>query len=138
MHTREGCELLESLFVASDPLEDGFEGVLLEIHRHGDRYVLLEVAGATADRLLLRRSSSKDRGLVWAVLAGELWAGCSSEARAPSRAGLGSLLPRPGRSRRPSRASSAPRYRSATQEVCIWWWIPKSSGCGSGKRSGSC
>jgi hypothetical protein len=71
MHTREDFELLESLFVALDPLEDGFEGVLLEIHRHGDPYVLLEVAPATANRLL-RRFSSKDRGLVSAVLAGEL------------------------------------------------------------------
>ncbi len=62
MHTREDFELLESLCVASDPLEDRLEGVLLEIHRHGDRYVLLEVAPATADRLLLRRGSPRRTG----------------------------------------------------------------------------
>ncbi len=66
----EDFELLESLFVELDPLEDGFVGVLLEIYRHGDRYVLLEVAPATGNRLL--KFSSKDRGLVSAVLAGEL------------------------------------------------------------------
>ena len=52
-----------------DPLEDGFAGVLLEIHRCGDRYVLLEVAPATGNRLL--RFSSKDRELVYATLARE-------------------------------------------------------------------
>ena len=70
MQIREDFELLECLFVELDPLEDGFAGVLLEVYRHGDRYVLLEVAPATGNRLL--RFSSKDRGLVSAVLAGEL------------------------------------------------------------------
>lgn len=69
MQTRDGFELLESLFVALDPLEDGLEGVLLEIHRHGDRYVLLEVAHATASRLLLRRGSPRRT---------EVWSGRSS------------------------------------------------------------
>ncbi len=45
-------ELLESLFLELDPLENGFEEVLLEVYRHGDRYVLLEVATATGNRLL--------------------------------------------------------------------------------------
>jgi hypothetical protein len=53
-----------------DPLKDSFVGVLLENYRNGDRYVLLEVAPATGNRLL--KSSSKDRGLISAVLAGEL------------------------------------------------------------------
>lgn len=44
MNISEDFELLESLFLELDPLEDGFGGVLLEVHRHGDRYVLLEVA----------------------------------------------------------------------------------------------
>jgi hypothetical protein len=44
MNISEDFELLESLFVELDPLEDGFGGVLLEVHHHGDRYVLLEVA----------------------------------------------------------------------------------------------
>jgi hypothetical protein len=70
VHIREDFELLESLFIELDPLEDGFAGVLLEVHRHGDRYVLLEVAPSTGNRLL--RFSSKDRGLVYTVLAGEL------------------------------------------------------------------
>ena len=34
MNLSEDFELLESLFVELDPLEDGFGGVLLEIHRH--------------------------------------------------------------------------------------------------------
>jgi hypothetical protein len=70
MQIREDFELLESLFIELDPLEDGFAGVLLEIHRHGDRYVLLEVAPSTDNRLL--RFSLKDMGLVYMVLAGEL------------------------------------------------------------------
>jgi hypothetical protein len=70
MQIREDFELLESLFVALDPLEDGFVGVLLEIYRDGDRYVLLEMAPTTSNRLLT--FSSKDRRLVSAVLAGEL------------------------------------------------------------------
>ena len=70
MQISEDFELLESLFVGLDPLEDGFAGVLLEVHRHGDRYVLLEVAPTTGNRLL--RFSSEDGGLVYAVLAGEL------------------------------------------------------------------
>jgi len=70
MQIREDFELLESLFVALDPLEDGFVGVLLEIYRDGDRYVLLEMAPTTGNRLL--KFSSKDRRLVSAVLTGEL------------------------------------------------------------------
>jgi hypothetical protein len=66
----EDFELLESLFVELDQLENGFMGVLLGIHRRGDRYVLLEMAPATGNRLL--RFSSKDRELVYAVLAREL------------------------------------------------------------------
>jgi hypothetical protein len=48
MNVSEDFELLESLFVELDPLENGFGGVLLEVHRHGDRYVLLEVAPSRA------------------------------------------------------------------------------------------
>jgi hypothetical protein len=73
MNIREDFELLESLFVEMDPLEDGFAGVLLEIHRHGDWYVLLETAPTTGHQLL--RFSSKDRGLVYAAFAYER--GCS-------------------------------------------------------------
>ena len=62
-------ELLEVLFVEMDPLEDGFSGALVEVHRCGDRYVLLETAPATGNRLL--RFSSKDKELVYAAFARE-------------------------------------------------------------------
>ena len=70
MDLKEDFELLESLFVELDPLADGFAGVLLEIHRHGNRYVLLEMAPATGNRLL--KFSSIDKDLVYAALAREL------------------------------------------------------------------
>jgi sporulation-control protein spo0M len=65
MNLSEDFELLESLFLELDPLEDGFRGVLLEIYRHGNRYVLLEMASSTGNQLL--RFSSKDRELVYAA-----------------------------------------------------------------------
>ena len=65
MNLSEDFELLESLFLKLDPLEDGFRGVLLEIYRHGNRYVLLEMASSTGNQLL--RFSSKDRELVYAA-----------------------------------------------------------------------
>jgi hypothetical protein len=40
----EHTELLEVLFVEMDPLEDCFSRALVEVHRDGDRYVLLEIA----------------------------------------------------------------------------------------------
>jgi len=63
----EYIELLEVLFVEMDPLEEGFSGALVEVHRQGDRYVLLETAPATGNRLL--RFSSKDKELVYAAFA---------------------------------------------------------------------
>jgi sporulation-control protein spo0M len=65
MNLSEDFELLESLFLELDPLEDGFRGVLLETYRHGNRYVLLEMASSTGNQLL--RFSSKDRELVYAA-----------------------------------------------------------------------
>jgi hypothetical protein len=44
MNLGEDYELPEYLVVELDPLEGGFVGALLEIHRRGDRYVLLELA----------------------------------------------------------------------------------------------
>ena len=38
----EDIELLELLFVELDPLHEGFAGVLIEVYRCGDRYVLLK------------------------------------------------------------------------------------------------
>ena len=43
------------------------------MYRHGDRYVLLEVAPTTGNRLL--KLSSKDRELIYTAFAREL--GCS-------------------------------------------------------------
>ena len=44
-------------------------GVIVGIHRQGDRYVLLETAPATGNRLL--RFSSKDKELAYAAFARE-------------------------------------------------------------------
>ncbi len=68
-------ELLFASAVGMDPLLDGFSGVLVEVYRErepsgGFRYVLLETAAATGDRLL--RFSSNDGELVYAALASEL------------------------------------------------------------------
>ena len=62
MEVKEDFELLESLFVELDPLTDGFAGVLLEVHRREDRYVLLETAPTTGNRLL-RFSERQGAGL---------------------------------------------------------------------------
>ena len=70
MNLREDFELLELLFVELDPLIEGFAGVLLEIQRQGDQYVLLGVAPATGNRLL--KFSSKDRELVYTAFAREI------------------------------------------------------------------
>ncbi len=83
MQIREDFELLESLFIESDPLENGFTGMLLEIHRHEDRYVFLEVAPSTGNWLL--RFSSKDMRLIYAVLARELSGLLGGEDRQKSR-----------------------------------------------------
>jgi hypothetical protein len=53
----EDLELLESLFVGLYTL--AVTGVLLEVHRRRDRYVLLETAPATGNRLF--RFSSRDK-----------------------------------------------------------------------------
>ncbi len=52
-----------------DPLEDGFAGVLVEVHRRGDRYILMEAAHVTGNLLL--RFSSRDKELVYPALARE-------------------------------------------------------------------
>jgi hypothetical protein len=60
----EYIELLEVLFVEMDPLEEGFSGALVEVHRHDDRYVLLGIAPSTGNQLV--RFSSKDKKQVYA------------------------------------------------------------------------
>ena len=66
----EVTELLEALVVELDPLEDGFSGALVEVYRRDDRYVLLETASGSGNRLLT--FSSKDKELVYAALVREL------------------------------------------------------------------
>lgn len=70
MQITEDFELLEFLFVELNPLEDGFAGVLLEIYRHENRYILLETAPTNGNQLL--KFSSKYRELIYAALAREL------------------------------------------------------------------
>ena len=70
--------LPEQLFVSvvgMDPSLDGFSGVLVEIYRERDpsggfRYVLLETATATGNRLL--RFTSTDASLVAGILLREI------------------------------------------------------------------
>jgi hypothetical protein len=72
MNLSEDYELLESLFVELHSLVA--TEILFKVHRQGDRYVLLETASATGNRL--HRFSFKDKGLVYATFADELglWA----------------------------------------------------------------
>ena len=74
--------LPEPLFVTvvgMDPALDGFSGVLVEIYREressgGERYVLLETASATGNRLL--RFTSADPSQVARILLeeiGDIW-----------------------------------------------------------------
>lgn len=44
MKPAEDIEPLELLFMEMDPLVDILTGMLLDIHRQGDRYILLEKA----------------------------------------------------------------------------------------------
>ena len=70
--------LPEQLFVSTvrmDPALDGFSGVLVEIYREKDpsggfRYVLLETATATGNRLL--KFTSTDPSLVAGILLREI------------------------------------------------------------------
>ena len=64
----EEYELLESLFVELDPLVGA--GVLVEVCRRGDHYMLLETAVTTGNQLLMFRS--KDPRLVYTILDREL------------------------------------------------------------------
>ena len=75
----DDIELLESFFVELEPLTDGFAGALLEVHRQGDRYILLETALTTGNRLL--RFSSKDKELVYTALTRELGHPLTAEDR---------------------------------------------------------
>ena len=51
-------EVLESVFIEMDPLVHGFAGVLVELVGVGQRYVLLETAAGSGNRLLEFRTHS--------------------------------------------------------------------------------
>jgi hypothetical protein len=59
--------------VELDPLAAGFAGVLLEIHRYRDRYILLDTAPATGNRI--PRFSSKDGEMVSTAFVRKLGCG---------------------------------------------------------------
>lgn len=52
MRPMEEHELLESVAVEMDPVVHGFGGVLIELARSGEGFVLTETASATGNRLL--------------------------------------------------------------------------------------
>jgi hypothetical protein len=66
----EGYEMLESVAVEMDPALDGFVGVLFELVFDGERYVLVETALGSGNRLL--RFRSEDRTLAYALFEAEL------------------------------------------------------------------
>jgi hypothetical protein len=67
--------VLESVFVEMDPILHGFCGVLVELVGAGERYLLLETATGTGNRLL--RFSSKSPELAYAFFEAELRPSCT-------------------------------------------------------------
>jgi hypothetical protein len=57
----ESYEVLESVAVRMDPAVDGFAGVLVELIFDGERYVVVETALQSGNRLL-RFHSGESRG----------------------------------------------------------------------------
>lgn len=51
-------EVLEAVALEMDPIADGFGGVLIELARTGDRYVLTETASVTGNRVFRFSSAS--------------------------------------------------------------------------------
>ena len=70
MQLQNAYEVLESVYVEMDPVLSGFEGVLVELCRKDDRYVLRETAAGSGNRLL--EFSSKDERLVRGTFEKEL------------------------------------------------------------------
>ncbi|MCA1717345.1 MAG: hypothetical protein LC781_11115 [Actinobacteria bacterium] len=70
MQIVEGYEVLESVAVAMDPVLDGFAGVLVELVFDGGRYVLVETALGSGNRLLRFRSRNPEP--TYALLEAEL------------------------------------------------------------------
>jgi hypothetical protein len=81
MRLSEGYEMLESVAVGMDPALDGFAGVHVELVFDGERYVLVETALGSGNRLL--RFRSEDRTLAYALFEAELLnEGCEPPNRA--------------------------------------------------------
>lgn len=70
MKVAENYEVLESVVVGMDPALDGFAGVLVELVFDGGRYVLVETALGSGNRLL--RLRSQDPEPTYALLEAEL------------------------------------------------------------------
>ncbi len=70
MKVAEDYEVLESVVVEMDPVSDGFAGVLVELVFDGGRYVLVETALGSGNRLL--RFRSRDPEPTYALLEAEL------------------------------------------------------------------
>ncbi len=71
MQLQEGHqEVLETVNVGMDPVVNGFAGVLVELVRERDRYMLREAAAGSGNRLL--EFSSKDERLARSAFEAEL------------------------------------------------------------------
>lgn len=70
MKLSESYEVLESVAVGMDPAVDGFAGVLVELLFDGERYVVVETALQSGNRLL--RFHSSDRRLAYTLFEAEL------------------------------------------------------------------
>ncbi len=66
----EGHEVLESVVVGMDAVLDGFAGVLVELVFDGERYVLVETALGSGNRLT--RFRSDERKLAYALFEEKL------------------------------------------------------------------
>ena len=70
MNVTDSYEVLESMAVEMDPIVDGFAGVLFELVFDGERYVLVETALGSGNRLLCFRSD--DWRLAYTLFEAEL------------------------------------------------------------------
>ena len=70
LRSREIQEVLESVFVETDPVLFGFAGVLVELCRTGEGFIVVETAAGTGNRIL--SFWSEERDVAYRVLRGEL------------------------------------------------------------------
>jgi hypothetical protein len=75
----EEDELLESVAVEMDPVVHGFGGVLIELVRSGEGFVLTKTASVTGNRLLSFSSGSEEAAR--AIFEAELAEGADHPAR---------------------------------------------------------